>query len=53
MGLILGEMEPNYDKWAVDGEHLKLIGFYRLVATRLTCKHVDGSPNRNYTDYYM
>ena len=49
MGLILGEMEPNYDKWAVEGEHLKLIGFYRLVATRLTCKHVDGSPNMNYT----
>ena len=36
MGLILGKMEPNYDKWTVEGEHLKLIGFYRLVATGLT-----------------
>ena len=26
-----------------------MIGFYRLAATRLTCKHVDGSPNMNYT----
>ena len=30
MGLILGEMEPNYDKWAVEGEHLKQIGLVAI-----------------------
>ena len=43
-GTNIGEMESNYDKWTVKGEHFNMIGF--LV---VTCKHVDGSPNRNYT----
>ena len=55
MGLILRKMESNYDKWTVEGEDSNMIGFYRVVAKRLTCKHVDGSRKRNYyikRDYY-
>ena len=52
-GTNIGEMESNYDKLTVEGEHFNMIGVFRLVATRLTCKHVDGSPNRNYTLFYV